>query len=56
MLLGKLKNQDILDCCGGKLAKFSILPFPKSVSVSHALFDLIHSNVWGSAPITTKGG
>ena len=54
--LGKLKTHDISDCCGCKLAKFSALPFYKSVFVSLAPFDLIHSDVWGPSPILTKGG
>jgi hypothetical protein len=35
--LGKLKTCDISDCSGCKLAKFSILPFNRSVSVSYFL-------------------
>ncbi|CAJ2636330.1 unnamed protein product [Trifolium pratense] len=54
--LGKLQVNDISDCCGCKLAKFSALPFNKSVSVSKAPFDLVHSDVWGPSPILTKGG
>ncbi|XP_062100793.1 uncharacterized protein LOC133806717 [Humulus lupulus] len=54
--LGKLQTHDISDYCGCKLAKFSALPFYKSVSVSLAPFDLIHSDVWGPSPVLTKGG
>ncbi|XP_020596126.1 uncharacterized protein LOC110036103 [Phalaenopsis equestris] len=52
--LGELKTSDISDCCDCKLAKFSALPFPKSVSLSVAPFDLVHSDVWGPSPVVTK--
>jgi transposase InsO family protein len=54
--LGKLQTSDISDCCGCKLANFSALPFSKSVSISFAPFDLVHSDVWGPSPVLTKGG
>jgi hypothetical protein len=53
--LGNLKTYDISDCSGCKLAKFSALPFNRSISVSSSPFDLIHSDVWGP-PVATKGG
>jgi hypothetical protein len=53
---GDLKTCDISDCSGCKLAKFSALPFNRSISVSSSLFDLIHSDVWGPSPVATKGG
>jgi hypothetical protein len=43
--LGNLKTCDISDCSGCKLAKFSALPFNRSISVSSSPFDLIHSDV-----------
>jgi hypothetical protein len=43
--LGNLKTCDISDYSGCKLAKFSALPFNRSIYVSSSLFDLIHSNV-----------
>ncbi|XP_019427158.1 PREDICTED: uncharacterized protein LOC109335479 [Lupinus angustifolius] len=55
-VLGSLQPNNISDCCGCKLAKFSALPFPKSVSISKAPFDLVHSDVWGPSPIATKSG
>jgi len=52
--LENLKTCDISDCSGCKLAKFSALPFNRSISVSSSPFDLIHSNVWGPSPVATK--
>jgi len=49
--LGELQTIDISDCCGCKLVAFN-----KSVSISNAPFDLVHSDVWGPSPILTKGG
>jgi hypothetical protein len=54
--LGNLKTCDISDCSGCKLAKFSALPFNQSIYVSSSPFDLIHSDVWGTSPVATKGG
>ncbi|XP_073136981.1 uncharacterized protein [Henckelia pumila] len=55
-VLGHLESHDISDCSGCKLAKFSALPFYKSISFSIAPFDLVHSDVWGPYPVYTKGG
>ena len=55
-MLGALKTHDISECSGCKLAKFYALPFNKSLSCSSAPFDLIHSDVWGPSPVSTKGG
>jgi hypothetical protein len=52
--LENLKTYDISDCSGCKLAKFSALPFNRSISVSSSPFDLIHSDVWGPSPVATK--
>ena len=43
--LGKLQAHDVYDCSGSKLAKFSALPFNRSVSVSSFPFDPIHYDV-----------
>ncbi|GJZ87264.1 uncharacterized mitochondrial protein-like protein [Tanacetum coccineum] len=40
---------------GCKLSKFSALPFSNSVYSSNAPFDLVHSDVWGPSPVSTKG-
>lgn len=40
--LKKLQNNDILDCYDCKFAKFSDLPFSKTISISYVPFDLIH--------------
>ena len=55
-ILGDLNPHDISDCSGCKLGKFTALPFSPSTSTSYAPFDLVHSDVWGPAPIPTKGG
>jgi len=54
--LGNLKTCDIFYCSGCNLAKFSALPFNRSISVSSSPFNLIHFDVWGPSPIATKGG
>jgi hypothetical protein len=54
--LENLKTCDISDCSGCKLAKFSVLPFNQSISVSFSPFDLIHSNIWGPSHVATKKG
>lgn len=54
--LGKLQTSDISDYYGCKLAKFSALPSNKSVSISHAPFELIYYDVWGPSTIITKSG
>ena len=54
--LENLSTHDISTCSGCKLAKFSALPFNRSISYSLAPFDLVHSDVWGRCPIATKGG
>lgn len=43
-------------CCNCKFAKFSALHFLKSVSMSLAPFDLVHSHVWGASPAPRKVG
>ena len=44
------------DCVACQLGKQSALPFNNSDTISFAPFDLVHSDVWGLAPIPTMGG
>ncbi|RVW66666.1 Retrovirus-related Pol polyprotein from transposon TNT 1-94 [Vitis vinifera] len=39
------------DCTSCKLGKSKVLPFPHSASRASQCFDIIHSDVWGIAPI-----
>ena len=54
--LGKLQTHDVSNSSGCKLAKFSALPFNRSVFVSSSPFDLIYSDVWGPSPVPIKRG
>jgi len=45
MSFRKFETCDIFYCNRCKLAKFSALPFNRSISVSSSPFDLIHSDV-----------
>jgi hypothetical protein len=54
--LENLQTCDISDCSGYKLAKFSALPFNRSIFVFSSPFDLIHFDVWGSSLVATKKG
>ena len=51
--LVQFQNFDCTSCHFGKQTK---LPFNKSDSFSSALFDLIHSDIWGPAPVPIEGG
>ena len=53
--LKNLQTCDIFYYSGCKLAKLFVLPFNRSISISSSPFDLIHSDVWGPSPVTTKG-
>jgi hypothetical protein len=48
-----LKSFDCISCHLGKQTHFS---FNKSESLSSAPFDLVHSDIWGPAPVPTEGG
>ena len=52
--LGSVQFQKF-DCTSCHFGKQTKLPFNKSDSFSSAPFDLIHSNIWGSAPVPTEG-
>jgi GAG-pre-integrase domain len=39
-----------------KLAKHTKLPFCNSSTKSNKVFELVHSDVWGSAPVTSYNG
>ncbi|KAG9457992.1 hypothetical protein H6P81_002500 [Aristolochia fimbriata] len=45
-----------LNCVSCKLGKHTTLPYTSSDTHASAPFDLIHSDVWGPAPISTMGG
>ncbi|KAG9450564.1 hypothetical protein H6P81_010529 [Aristolochia fimbriata] len=45
-----------LQCISCKLGKHTALPFHTSEHRSLAPFDVIHSDIWGSAPVPTMGG
>ena len=49
----QFQKSDCTSCHFGKQTK---LPFSKSNSFSSALFDLIHFDIWGPAPVPTEGG
>ena len=41
------------DCTSCKLGKSKVLPFPHHASRASQCFELIHSNVWGIAPVVS---
>jgi hypothetical protein len=49
-------NLQSFDCVSCHLGKQTHLSFNKSDSFSSAPFDLVHSDIWGPAPISTEGG
>ena len=51
--LVQFQNFDCTSCHFGKQKK---LPFNNNDSFSSAPFDLIHSNIWGPAPVPTERG
>lgn len=55
-VLGHAAIEHFLDCIGCKLSKHTALPFNVSSYATTAPFDLIHSDIWGPASQSTKGG
>ena len=53
--LGSVNFQSF-DCVSCRLGKQTHLSFNKSESFSSAPFYLVHSDIWGPAPISTEGG
>ena len=53
--LGSVQFQKF-DCTFCHFGKQTKLPFNKSDSFSSTHFDLIHYDIWGPAPVPTKGG
>jgi hypothetical protein len=41
------------DCTSCKLDKNKVLPFPHHPSCASKCFDIIHSDVWGIAPVVS---
>ena len=53
--LGSVQFQKF-DCTSCHFVKQTKLPFNNSDSFSSVHFDLIHSDIWGLAPVPTEGG
>ena len=53
--LGSIQFQNF-DCTTCHFGKQTKLPFNNSDSFFSAPFDLIHYDIWGPAPVPTKGG
>ena len=53
--LGLVQFQEF-NCTSYHFDKQTKLPFNKSDSLSLTLFDLIHSDIWGPAPVPTEEG
>ena len=49
-------NLDCSNCEVCKLAKHTRLPFTTSNSKSSKIFELVHSDVWGPAPVDSYNG
>jgi hypothetical protein len=49
-------NLKSFDCVSCQLEKQTHFSFNKSASLSSAPFDLVHSDIWGPAPLLTEEG
>ena len=49
-------SKDNFDCTLCQLGKQLALSFNNSESISNSIFELIHSDVWGSSPVASIGG
>jgi hypothetical protein len=49
-------NHDDKSCEPGQFAKLHKLPFSEHTHKSFEIFELVHSDVWGNAPINSKEG
>jgi hypothetical protein len=54
-VLGSFSGNASLDCLGCRLGKQIQLPYSHNESMYERPFDLVHSDVWGSAPSRRKG-
>ena len=54
-LLGSVSTENF-DCVSCQLGKQPTLPFNTSQSISTDIFDLIHSDVWGSSSVSSTVG
>ena len=53
-LLGSVSNKNF-DCVSCQIGKQPTLPFNTSEAMSTDVFDLIHSDVWGSSSVSSIG-
>ncbi|KAK8933736.1 hypothetical protein KSP39_PZI015982 [Platanthera zijinensis] len=54
--LGRVSPSPLSVCTGCRLSKHLALPFTSSASQTTAPFDLVHSDIWGPAPIASHSG
>jgi hypothetical protein len=52
-VVGIIKSEHIYDSC--QLGKLSRLPFSSSKHLSYSIFEKIHCDLWGLAPILSIG-
>lgn len=55
-VLGDIKSESVVSCLSCILGKHRSLSFTANEYTSLTIFDLIHSDVWGSTPHPTMGG